>query len=182
VAPDVAIALLPDGKPTEVIYGAGFTLQLRPGRTIKGRVIDRDSREPIPGMWVGPLQNAVNEFSSSLYPWVTDAKGRFTITGPARTGRRVGENAAWLRLPLGPRRSEDILRSRSNQLDKGGEDHRIRYRGHVDKLPSPKSSNPAGSRCDFWAYPNVKACFRDTDSVVTAILSWSTGMGTARLI
>jgi hypothetical protein len=79
--PDVDAARLPNGKPTQVIYGAGFTLQLRPGRTIKGRVIDRDSREPIPGMRVGPLQNVVNEFSSSLYPWVTDEKGRFTITG-----------------------------------------------------------------------------------------------------
>jgi hypothetical protein len=49
--------------------------------TVKGLVRDRVSREPIPGMWVGPLQNAVNEFSSKLYPWVTDEKGRFTITG-----------------------------------------------------------------------------------------------------
>jgi hypothetical protein len=80
-APDIGTRPLPDGKPTQIIHGAGFTLQLRPGRTIKGRVIDRDSREPIPGMWVGPLQNALNEFSSSLYPWVTDEKGRFTITG-----------------------------------------------------------------------------------------------------
>jgi hypothetical protein len=34
-------------------------------------------------MRVGPLQNAVNTFSSRLYPWVTDEKGRFTITGLA---------------------------------------------------------------------------------------------------
>ena len=79
-APDVGILPI-NGKITQVIYGASFTLKLKPCLTIKGRVIDRDSREPIPGMWVGPLQNAVNEFSSSLYPWVTDEKGRFTITG-----------------------------------------------------------------------------------------------------
>jgi RNA polymerase sigma factor (sigma-70 family) len=79
-APDVE-AFLVNGKPTQVIHGAGFTLQLRPGLTLKGRVIDRDSREPVAGMWVGPLRNAVNEFSSSLYPWATDEKGRFTITG-----------------------------------------------------------------------------------------------------
>jgi beta-lactamase regulating signal transducer with metallopeptidase domain len=79
-APDVGILPI-DGKTTQVVYGAGFTLKLKPGLTLRGRVIDRDSREPIPGMWVGPLQNAVNEFSSSLYPWVTDEKGRFTITG-----------------------------------------------------------------------------------------------------
>jgi beta-lactamase regulating signal transducer with metallopeptidase domain len=80
-APDIGTHPFPNGKTTGVIQGAGFTLQLKPGRTIKGRVIDRDSHEPIPGMWVGPLQNAVNEFSSKLYPWVTDANGRFTITG-----------------------------------------------------------------------------------------------------
>jgi beta-lactamase regulating signal transducer with metallopeptidase domain len=79
--PDIGTAPLPNGKPTRVIYGAGFTLQLRPGRAIKGRVIDRDTREPVPGMRVGPLQHVVNQFSSSLYPWVTDEKGRFTITG-----------------------------------------------------------------------------------------------------
>jgi beta-lactamase regulating signal transducer with metallopeptidase domain len=79
--PDIGTRPFPDGKPLEMIYGAGFTLQLKPGRTVKGRVIDRDTRKPIPGMWVGPLQNAVNRFSSNLYPWVTDEKGRFTITG-----------------------------------------------------------------------------------------------------
>jgi beta-lactamase regulating signal transducer with metallopeptidase domain len=79
-APDVGILPI-NGETTQVVHGAGFTLKLKPGLTLRGRVIDRDSREPIPGMWVGPLQNAVNEFSSSLYPWVTDEKGRFTITG-----------------------------------------------------------------------------------------------------
>jgi protocatechuate 3,4-dioxygenase beta subunit len=70
-----------NGKAAQVIHGAGFTLQVQPGRTVKGRVIDRDSRKPIAGMWVGPLQNPANEFSSRLYPWVTDEQGRFTITG-----------------------------------------------------------------------------------------------------
>jgi hypothetical protein len=81
VAPDVGTHPVANGKTTQVIYGAGFTLQLKPGRTIKGRVVDHDSREPIPGMWVGPLRNPLSDFSSSLYPWVTDEKGRFTITG-----------------------------------------------------------------------------------------------------
>jgi beta-lactamase regulating signal transducer with metallopeptidase domain len=79
--PDVGTFLDPDGTPTRIIHGAGFTLKLGAGRTIKGRVIDQDTREPITGMWVGPLQNAVNELTSRLYPWVSDAKGRFTITG-----------------------------------------------------------------------------------------------------
>jgi RNA polymerase sigma factor (sigma-70 family) len=81
-APDTRI-LSADGGANAgtVIHGAGFTLRLEPGLTVKGRVIDRDTREPIPGMWVGPLQNAVNQLAPSLYPWVTDADGRFTITG-----------------------------------------------------------------------------------------------------
>jgi hypothetical protein len=79
-APDVG-TLPVNGKPTHVIHGAGFTLRLKPGLTIKGRVIDRDSRAPVPGMWVGPLQNALNTLTPALYPWVTDEAGRFTITG-----------------------------------------------------------------------------------------------------
>ncbi|MEX2120426.1 MAG: M56 family metallopeptidase [Pirellulales bacterium] len=70
-----------NGEPREVTYGAGFTLQLKPGRTIKGRVIDRGSGEPIAGMWVGPVQDYRAGVSSRLYPWVTDKEGRFTITG-----------------------------------------------------------------------------------------------------
>ncbi|MBS0261064.1 MAG: carboxypeptidase regulatory-like domain-containing protein [Planctomycetes bacterium] len=83
-APDVRTRL---GEPKiplasqPIIYGARFTLQLQPGRTVKGRVIDRDSRQPVAGMWVGPRQNAVNEVTASLYPWVTDDAGRFTIYG-----------------------------------------------------------------------------------------------------
>jgi hypothetical protein len=79
--PDVGTRPDFNGKPTQVIHGAGFTLQLKRGLVIKGRVIDRASRKPIAGMWVGPLQNAVNEFSRSLYPGITDENGQFTITG-----------------------------------------------------------------------------------------------------
>ena len=80
-APDVRTRHDFKGKTTQVIYGAGFTIKLEPGRTIKGRVIDRETREPIHGMWVGPQQNALNGFSLSVYPRVTDEQGRFTITG-----------------------------------------------------------------------------------------------------
>jgi RNA polymerase sigma factor (sigma-70 family) len=79
--PDVGTFIDSDNKPTQVIHGAGFTLKLDPGRTIKGRVIDRATREPIPGMRVGPQQDARTAVSASSYPWVTDEKGRFTITG-----------------------------------------------------------------------------------------------------
>jgi RNA polymerase sigma factor (sigma-70 family) len=70
-----------NGKPTQIIHGAGFTLKLSAGRTIKGRVIDRATREPIAGMRVGLQHDAPTALTSSTYPWVTDENGRFTITG-----------------------------------------------------------------------------------------------------
>lgn len=85
--PDVRIRLGDNGSafaaelPEQMIRGAGFTLQLEPGRSIKGRVIDRDTREPIPGMWVGPTLHPAAGVSASKYPWVTDEQGRFTVTG-----------------------------------------------------------------------------------------------------
>ncbi|MEI8379446.1 MAG: carboxypeptidase-like regulatory domain-containing protein, partial [Planctomycetota bacterium] len=83
-SPDVRIRLGDPTLPTEVvsmIHGAGFTLGLKPGRTVKGRVIDRETGKPIAGMWVGQRQNAVNEITPGLYPWTTDDVGRFTISG-----------------------------------------------------------------------------------------------------
>lgn len=86
-APDVRVRLgdndlLPPEYPPQVIHGAGFTLQLKRGRTISGVVRDRDSREPIPGMWVGPRRESpLNGLLSGEYSRATDAKGRFTITG-----------------------------------------------------------------------------------------------------
>ena len=68
--PDVGTLPNGEGNPTHVIRGAGFTLKLEPGLTVTGRVIDRDTREPVPGMWVGPLQNAVNTFSSRDAPTI----------------------------------------------------------------------------------------------------------------
>ena len=51
---DVETRLDQNGKPTQTIYGAGFILQLKPGRTLTGIVRDRDTHKGIPGMWVGP--------------------------------------------------------------------------------------------------------------------------------
>jgi beta-lactamase regulating signal transducer with metallopeptidase domain len=49
--PDVGTYLV-DGQPTQIIHGASFTLKLGPGRTIKGRVLDWDSRKALAGMRV----------------------------------------------------------------------------------------------------------------------------------
>jgi beta-lactamase regulating signal transducer with metallopeptidase domain len=70
-APDLATLPGLDGRPTQVIHGAGFTLRLERGLTVTGRVIDRDTGKPIAGMWVEEHQHRQ----------VTDEKGRFTISG-----------------------------------------------------------------------------------------------------
>ncbi len=79
-APDVVIDGDPAGKRTMTILGAGFTLQLRPGRTVRSIVRDRDTHEPISGMWVGPDAQRM-KYEKGGYPTVSDANGRFTIYG-----------------------------------------------------------------------------------------------------
>jgi hypothetical protein len=70
-----------DGRPTHTIHGAGFILQLKPGRTVTGIVRDRDTHRGIPGMWVGPHGEAMQGLSTGEYPRTTDKDGRFTIAG-----------------------------------------------------------------------------------------------------
>ena len=79
-APDVVIDRDSDGYPSRATLGAGFTLRLKPGRTISGVVRDRDTRQPIPGIWVGPRGDAFNGLRTGTYPTVTDAEGRFMIS------------------------------------------------------------------------------------------------------
>jgi protocatechuate 3,4-dioxygenase beta subunit len=80
-APDVDT--IPDfnGRATHVIHGAGFTLRLNLGLTIKGLVRDRDTKAPIAGMWVAWRHNPLLEGASAAGAAVTDEKGRFTLTG-----------------------------------------------------------------------------------------------------
>jgi RNA polymerase sigma factor (sigma-70 family) len=103
-APNVATRPFADGETKHVIYGAGFTLKLERGRTISGVVRDRDSHEPIAGMWVGIGQHNVlpTRTKDENYPrdgvlsnqTVTDAKGRFTITGLYRLPAKQTVTAA----------------------------------------------------------------------------------------
>ena len=69
------------GAFVRLIHAADFTLKLEPGRTIQGLVRDRDTHQPIAGMWVGPRNAPWDGLVSGTYPWVTDERGRFTITG-----------------------------------------------------------------------------------------------------
>ncbi len=78
---DVETRLDQNGKPTQTIYGAGFILQLKPGRTLTGIVRDHDTHKGIPGMWVGLQGEAMRGFSEGEYPRTTDKDGRFTIAG-----------------------------------------------------------------------------------------------------
>jgi hypothetical protein len=68
-------------KLERVIYGSGFTLQLKRGLTVKGLVRDRDTQLPIPGMWVTWRRDPLRDSSSSADAPVTDKYGRFTISG-----------------------------------------------------------------------------------------------------
>ncbi len=79
--PDIGTVPLPNGKARQVIHGAGFTLQLKRGLTIKGLVRDRDTHAPIPGMWVAWKQNPLRDSFLRADTPVTDEKGRFMISG-----------------------------------------------------------------------------------------------------
>lgn len=79
-APEIGTSRM-NGIPHGVSYGAKFTVQLKEGLTITGLVRDRDTKKPIPGMWVGLGGDPVNGLSSGEYSRMTDAKGRFTISG-----------------------------------------------------------------------------------------------------
>jgi beta-lactamase regulating signal transducer with metallopeptidase domain len=72
-APDIAVRPDELGRPQEVIHGAAFTVQLKPGQSVSGVVRDRDTYQPIAGMRVGFPSAAVNV--------ETDGNGRFTLTG-----------------------------------------------------------------------------------------------------
>jgi hypothetical protein len=78
--PDVITHRDSDGYPSRAILGAGFTLKLKPGRTLRGFVRDRETRAPIAGVKVvagnglGVLRGLESLFSS-------DANGRYAIWG-----------------------------------------------------------------------------------------------------
>ncbi|HEX7378788.1 MAG TPA: carboxypeptidase-like regulatory domain-containing protein [Pirellulales bacterium] len=90
-APAVGIRRGAHGVATGVIHGAGFVLELKRGRTISGVVRDRDSHEPIVGIWVGigSRNSWPSRTKDECYPrdgvlthqTVTDAQGRFSVTG-----------------------------------------------------------------------------------------------------
>ncbi len=78
---DVETRLDQNGKPTQTIYGAGFILRLKPGRTVTGIVRDHNTHKGIPDMWVGPHGEAMEGFSEGEYRRTTGKDGRFTIAG-----------------------------------------------------------------------------------------------------
>jgi RNA polymerase sigma factor (sigma-70 family) len=70
-----------NGEFSEIIHGATVTLKLERGLTVKGLVRDRDTKAPIPGMWVTKDWNPLTTPTQSEAVAVTDEKGRFTIQG-----------------------------------------------------------------------------------------------------
>ena len=80
-APDVVIERDATGYPKQAVLGAGFSLQLKKGRTFSGVVRDSDTHQPIPGIWVGMQSDSLSALIDGEYPRSTDQDGRFTITG-----------------------------------------------------------------------------------------------------
>ncbi len=81
-APDIVSDRDADGYPKgNMVLGAGFTLRLKPGRTVRGIVRDRQTRAPIAGMWVGESSSALSAIRDGDFPFKSDANGRYEITG-----------------------------------------------------------------------------------------------------
>ena len=80
-AADAAVAADDDPKVKRAILGANFTHQLKAGLTVTGVVRDRDTKAPIPGMWVPRRYNPLTHPELTQDAAVTDENGRFKLTG-----------------------------------------------------------------------------------------------------
>ena len=78
---DVVLYRDPGGYPERANWGAKFTIKLKAGRTVSGVVRDRQTHEPIAGMWVGHHVLYSLKHGNRAQPVVTDAQGRFTVSG-----------------------------------------------------------------------------------------------------
>lgn len=71
-----------EGKPTQMIYGANFSAKLTPGLTVTGVVRDRETKQPVAGMWVTHRgYNPLTAPAQATDAVVTDVNGRFTLRG-----------------------------------------------------------------------------------------------------
>ncbi len=66
-----------------VTYGAAFTLELGPGRTVTGVVRDKTAGTPLADVWIGTRFDALEGLMTGRYPHATDARGRFAFSGIA---------------------------------------------------------------------------------------------------
>jgi hypothetical protein len=81
-APDLVFGRDADGySKGNMLLGAGFTFRLKPGRTVRGIVRDRETRAPIAGMWVGQVTNALSGLAGDPSPFTSNANGRYEISG-----------------------------------------------------------------------------------------------------
>jgi hypothetical protein len=85
---DAVVIIPPAPEGSEVTYPAKLSVELPQGRTISGIVRDEQTHEPIPGMWVGLLDEVERE-GLIRGRFVSDEKGRFSVTGlPVNSPRR----------------------------------------------------------------------------------------------
>lgn len=64
-------------------YPASFTAYVFRGKTLAGRVVDKNSREPVSGMWVGTHRSSWSRIRDGIHTIraTTDSDGRFRIAG-----------------------------------------------------------------------------------------------------
>ncbi|BBO33224.1 carboxypeptidase-like regulatory domain-containing protein [Lacipirellula parvula] len=90
---DVGTMLDPDSRPTQLVSAARFTRICEPGRTITGRVIDRETRQPIAGMRVGKSLGRPRD-GVGYGVVLTDADGKFQLAGLTPSSDEVCITAA----------------------------------------------------------------------------------------
>ena len=83
-APDVGTIIdQATGEWTQKIHGADFTFQMAKGHQVSGRIVDRDTKQPIAGMLVGIGNRPLSPTADGDWKrtTLTNAGGRFTLDG-----------------------------------------------------------------------------------------------------
>jgi hypothetical protein len=127
------------GRPKFILYGAEFSYKANPSRPVEGTVLDRETGRPLPGITIRSERPFVAAPATEYVSAVTDAEGRYRLTGlPV-----VGPIMLLATAPCDrPRR---MFETTSDELP----DESLPYMRSTTRLPGadPKSKDPI--RLDF---------------------------------